>query len=212
MSQAARGGGGTRCMRGPRSRSLSHNHYCCVCLLQNLSVELKLAGVNVFGNPAKKDSLILVLPDVRNSIAADAAAPLLRGMLAGRVYVKWPYLQEAEVGLQFSGDYWAEEGEGGRQVGLEVGWGESLQVGLFQKSPCRGRRSSTAAEGHAGGACVCLVALPAGSRGVGLDFVCGCVFVGGGGGGRLRFTGGGAGVAPGKNMPGAVRILCPALN
>jgi hypothetical protein len=23
--------------------------------------------------------------------------PLLRGMLAGRVYVKWPYLQEAEV-------------------------------------------------------------------------------------------------------------------
>jgi hypothetical protein len=66
---------------------------------QNLSVELKLAGVNVFGNPAKKDSLILVLPDVRNSIAADAAAPLLRGMLAGRVYVKWPYLQEAEVGV-----------------------------------------------------------------------------------------------------------------
>lgn len=65
---------------------------------QNLSVELKLAGVNVFGNPSKKDSLILVLPDVRSSIAADAAAPLLRGMLCGRVYVKWPYLQEAEVG------------------------------------------------------------------------------------------------------------------
>lgn len=70
---------------------------CLVCAAQNLTVELKLAGVNVFGNPAKKDSLILVLPDVRNSIAADAAAPLLRGMLCGRVYVKWPYLQEAEV-------------------------------------------------------------------------------------------------------------------
>lgn len=51
----------------------------------------------MFGNPSKKDSLILVLPDVRNSIATDAAAPLLRGMLSGRVYVKWPYLQEAEV-------------------------------------------------------------------------------------------------------------------
>lgn len=70
---------------------------CLVFTAQNLTVELKLAGVNVFGNPAKKDSLILVLPDVRNSIAADAAAPLLRGMLCGRVYVKWPYLQEAEV-------------------------------------------------------------------------------------------------------------------
>jgi hypothetical protein len=76
-----------------------HVVLCRVFLLrkQNLTVELKLAGVNVFGNPAKKDSLILVLPDVRNSIAADAAAPLLRGMLCGRVYVKWPYLQEAEV-------------------------------------------------------------------------------------------------------------------
>jgi 5'-3' exonuclease len=71
-----------------------------LCALQNLSVDLKLAGVNVFGNPSKKDSLILVLPDVRNSIAADAAAPLLRGMLCGRVYVKWPYLQEAEVCCQ----------------------------------------------------------------------------------------------------------------
>jgi hypothetical protein len=60
-------------------------------------VELKLAGVSVFGNPSKKDSLVLVLPDVRGAIAPDAAAPLLRGMLGGRVYVKWPYLQEAEV-------------------------------------------------------------------------------------------------------------------
>ena len=30
-------------------------------------------------------------------VRAAAGAPLLRGMLAGRVYVKWPYLQEAEV-------------------------------------------------------------------------------------------------------------------
>jgi hypothetical protein len=59
--------------------------------------------VNVFGNPSKKDSLILVLPDVRSSIAADAAAPLLRGMLCGRVYVKWPYLQEAEVWFRVCG-------------------------------------------------------------------------------------------------------------
>jgi hypothetical protein len=65
---------------------------------QGLSVELKGAGVTVFGNPSKKDSLVLVLPDVRGSVAADAGAPLLRAMLNGRVYVKWPYLQEAEVG------------------------------------------------------------------------------------------------------------------
>jgi hypothetical protein len=64
---------------------------------QNLNVELKMAGVNIFGHPAKKESLVLQLPDVRNTIASDAAAPLLRGMLCGRVYVKWPYLQEAEV-------------------------------------------------------------------------------------------------------------------
>ncbi|WIA37566.1 hypothetical protein OEZ86_014473 [Tetradesmus obliquus] len=65
--------------------------------MSNLSVELKLAGVNIFGHPAKKESLVLALPDVRNTIASDAAAPLLRGMLCGRVYVKWPYLQEAEI-------------------------------------------------------------------------------------------------------------------
>lgn len=53
--------------------------------------------MSVFAAPSKKDSLILQLPDVRSTIAADAAAPLLRGMLCGRVYVKWPYLQEAEV-------------------------------------------------------------------------------------------------------------------
>lgn len=58
-----------------------------------------MAGVNVFGHPAKKEFLVLLLPDVRRTIATDAAAPLLRGMLCGRVYVKWPYLQEAEVGL-----------------------------------------------------------------------------------------------------------------
>jgi 5'-3' exonuclease len=65
---------------------------------QNLQVELKMAGVTVFGNPAKKESLVLVLPDVRSTLATDAAASLLRSMLCGRVYVKWPYLQEAEVG------------------------------------------------------------------------------------------------------------------
>jgi hypothetical protein len=84
---------------------------CCLCVVslsshfpmllmllpQNLSVELKMAGVNIFGHPAKKESLVLQLPDVRDTIASDAAAPLLRGMLCGRVYVKWPYLQEAEV-------------------------------------------------------------------------------------------------------------------
>lgn len=56
-----------------------------------------MAGVTVFANPSKKDTLVLQLPDVQSTIAADAAAPLLRGMLCGRVYVKWPYLQEAEV-------------------------------------------------------------------------------------------------------------------
>lgn len=30
---------------------------------------------------------------------AHAASPLLRGMLCGRVYVKWPYLQEADAGV-----------------------------------------------------------------------------------------------------------------
>lgn len=78
---------------------LVSNTLCAAVHLQKLQVELKLAGVNVFGNPAKKDSLILQLPDVRSTIGADAAAPLLRAMLCGRVYVKWPYLQEAEVSL-----------------------------------------------------------------------------------------------------------------
>lgn len=85
-----------------------HASKLCFVIMQNLAVELKQAGVNVFGNPSKKDSLILVLPDVRNSITADAAAPLLRGMLCGRVYVKWPYLQEAEVGSCMHNDSWHE--------------------------------------------------------------------------------------------------------
>jgi hypothetical protein len=76
---------------------MSPSYYFSVTFPQNLSVELKMAGVNIFGHPAKKESLVLQLPDVRNTIASDAAAPLLRGMLCGRVYVKWPYLQEAEV-------------------------------------------------------------------------------------------------------------------
>lgn len=40
--------------------------------------------------------------DVNSTLGGggSVSAPLLRGMLAGRVYVKWPYLQEAEVRLR----------------------------------------------------------------------------------------------------------------
>jgi hypothetical protein len=60
-------------------------------------VELKSVGVNVLGNPSKKESCILLLPDVRQELG-DISAERVKFMVLERVYVKWPYLQEAQVG------------------------------------------------------------------------------------------------------------------
>ena len=64
--------------------------------IQKLQVELKSVGVNVLGNPSKKESCILVLPDVRQELG-DINAERVKFMVLERVYVKWPYLQEAQV-------------------------------------------------------------------------------------------------------------------
>jgi hypothetical protein len=122
-----------------------------------MSVELKNAGVNVFGNATKKESLILTLPDIHQASRLGLTAPVplrarrragahthactprhhrdlptnaqhkrpppapspaptptpslapqalgestnaaaVAGMIGERIYVKWPYLQEAQVG------------------------------------------------------------------------------------------------------------------
>jgi hypothetical protein len=101
---------------------------------QLVGAELKNAGVNVFGNASKKDSLILTLPDIhqvgglrvgvsgridaapalrpplcshltapprstpQKVLGASTNASAVASMIGERVYVKWPYLQEAQVG------------------------------------------------------------------------------------------------------------------
>lgn len=53
-----------------------------------------MAGVNVLGSVSKKESLILSLPELPG---LSVQTPLVKDLIGGRVYVKWPYLQEAEV-------------------------------------------------------------------------------------------------------------------
>lgn len=56
---------------------------------------LKNARVNVFGNPSKKESLVLFLKDLSGlSVTAADVAP---GVLGKRCFVQWPYLKEAQV-------------------------------------------------------------------------------------------------------------------
>ena len=83
---------------------------CCHCLcwtatgagfptlrtIQGLQVELKSCGVNVLGSPSRKESCILLLPDVRRELG-NIDAERVKFMVMERVYVKWPYLQEAQV-------------------------------------------------------------------------------------------------------------------
>jgi 5'-3' exonuclease len=73
--------------------------------MKGLKVELKMAGVTVFGNPSKKDSCVLVLPDIQASLPGVNSA-MVAGMLLERVYIKWPYLQEAQVGGCVGGWVW----------------------------------------------------------------------------------------------------------
>lgn len=56
---------------------------------------LKNARVNVFGNPSKKESLILFLKDLSGlAVGASDVAP---SVLGKRCFVQWPYLKEAQV-------------------------------------------------------------------------------------------------------------------
>ncbi|KIY96312.1 5'-3' exoribonuclease 1 [Monoraphidium neglectum] len=62
-----------------------------------VGAELKMAGVTVFGNPSKKESLILTLPDIHQVLGESTDASAVSSMIGERVYVKWPYLQEAQI-------------------------------------------------------------------------------------------------------------------
>lgn len=64
----------------------------------SLSSQLRKAGINVFGMPSKKDSIVLYTKDfmanVENAPGVEAVAQLLLGK---KCWVRWPYLQEAIV-------------------------------------------------------------------------------------------------------------------
>ncbi|GLI61583.1 hypothetical protein VaNZ11_003999 [Volvox africanus] len=70
--------------------------------LKSLQVRpsLRNVGVNVLGTPSRKESLVLGLLDLRealNGAVLSAEQVATSGLLGSRVYVNWPYLQEARV-------------------------------------------------------------------------------------------------------------------
>ena len=66
-----------------------------------VSGSLKTAGVKVFGNASKKESLIIQIDGVDESLVGDlsgvGARDIAPALLHKRVQIKWPYLQEALV-------------------------------------------------------------------------------------------------------------------
>ncbi|GIL88258.1 hypothetical protein Vretimale_14135 [Volvox reticuliferus] len=70
--------------------------------LKSLQVRpsLRNVGVNVLGTPSRKESLVLGLLDLRealNGAVLSAEQVATSGLLGSRVYINWPYLQEARV-------------------------------------------------------------------------------------------------------------------
>ena len=66
-----------------------------------VSGTLKNAGVKVFGNASKKESLVIQIDGVDNELVGDltgsGASDIAAVLLNKRVQIKWPYLQEALV-------------------------------------------------------------------------------------------------------------------
>jgi hypothetical protein len=63
--------------------------------MSGVNGQLKMAGINVFGQPSRKESLVISLKDLRGASLSQVDASMVSGAaLAQRCYVKWPYLQQ----------------------------------------------------------------------------------------------------------------------
>ncbi|GFH21041.1 5'-3' exoribonuclease 1 [Haematococcus lacustris] len=69
--------------------------------LKSLTVrpELRMAGINVLGTASRKESLLLVLRDLRAALGGRTinTGDIAKSLLNTRCYVNWPYLQEARI-------------------------------------------------------------------------------------------------------------------
>ena len=91
--------------------------------LRSLSLEgsLRRAGCNIFGMTSRKESLILTVKGLEDQLEAKELPSLsqIAGVLVGhRTWVKWPYLQEAQVVAVSDGKLRAEAGGATRSLTL----------------------------------------------------------------------------------------------
>jgi 5'-3' exoribonuclease 1 len=61
------------------------------------TARIHLAGVTVFGQPSRKESLIITLKDATSVGGGITAALVAEFVIGQRCYIKWPYLQEAII-------------------------------------------------------------------------------------------------------------------
>lgn len=56
---------------------------------------LRGIGVNVLGTPSRKESLVVLLKDLRSALKGQTlpASQVAPSLLGARCYVNWPYLQ-----------------------------------------------------------------------------------------------------------------------
>ncbi|KAJ9516840.1 hypothetical protein QJQ45_027260, partial [Haematococcus lacustris] len=71
----------------------------CKTTMAQVRPELRMAGINVLGTASRKESLLLVLRDLRAALGGRTinTGDIAKSLLNTRCYVNWPYLQEARI-------------------------------------------------------------------------------------------------------------------